>query len=140
MDHFAQYSHAIAAVLIYALIAQILNAATGIRKGNDNLAPGASQPQDYDNAGYRLDRTYMNSVEVLSFYAAIVFAAILAGASPFWINLLASAALVFRICANVVYLRGIGKGYGGIRTVFLVLISLCNLGMVAFALIAVFGG
>ncbi len=140
MEHFAQYGHAIASVLIYALIAQVLNAATGIRKGNDNLAPGASQPQEYDHSGYRLDRTYMNSVEMLTFYAAIVFAAILAGANPFWINVLASAGLVFRVCANVVYLRGMGGSYGSIRTGFVILLSLCNLGMIGLALIAVFGG
>ena len=136
MEQFAEYSHAILSVVIVALVAQILNAATGIRKGGLNMQPGAHHEADYDNPAYRLDRTYMNTVETLVFYAAIVFAAVLAGANPFWTNVLASAAMVIRVIANVIYLRGIGKGYGGIRTVFLVLFSLCNIVLVLLTIAA----
>lgn len=138
MDQFAAYSHAILSVVIYAVMAQILNAMTGIRKGAANLQPGASHPQDYGDAGYRLDRAYMNSVEMLGFFAALVFAAILAGANPFWVNLFASVAVVLRVLANVVYIRGIGKGYGGLRTNMIIGISICNLGLAVLTIVAVF--
>ena len=82
MDVFAEYGHAIASVVIYAVIAQVLNAATGIRKGSDNLVPGDTQDAKYDSSAYRLDRTYMNTIEMMPFYIALVGAAILAGANP----------------------------------------------------------
>ena len=138
MDQFAQYGLAIASVVIYAVIAQILNAATGIRKGAVDLAPGGSHGADYGDPAYRLDRTYMNTIEMLVFYAAIVFAAILAGASPLWINLLATAGMILRVAANVVYLRGIGAPYGGLRTRIIIAASLCNLAMAVLAFVAVF--
>ena len=139
MVDFSAYGHALTAVVIYALIAQVLNALTGIRKGSLDLAPGASHPQDYADGSYRLDRTYMNSIEMIVFYTAIVFAAILAGANPFWINLLASVGLLLRIAANFVYLRGIGKAYGGLRTKLVIAASAVNLAMAVFALAAIFG-
>ena len=138
MENYANYSYAILFVVIYAVIAQVLNAATGISKGGANLAPGASHEPSYDNAAYRLDRTYLNTIEMGVLYFALVGAAILAGANPFWTNLLAGLGLVFRVLANVVYLRGIGKPYGGIRTQILILASICNLGLAALALIAIF--
>lgn len=138
MDQFAAYGHAIASVVIWAVMAQILNAATGIRKGAANLAPGDTHKADYENAAYRLDRAYMNTVETLAFYAAIVVAAVLAGANPFWINLLATWALVLRIAANVVYLRGIGQAYGGLRTQMMIGVSLCNILMAVLAVAALF--
>ena len=138
MDHFSQYGHALVSVLIYALVAQVLNAVTGIRKGNENLQPGASFEQSYDNKSYRIDRAYLNTIEMLVFYAAIVFASVLAGANPFWINLLASAGLLCRLIANAVYIRGIGKAYGGVRTQLIIAASAANVGMIGFALVAIF--
>lgn len=136
MEAFASYSPAILSVIIYAVIAQVLNAATGIRKGAADLSPGATHEQAYGNSAYRLDRTYMNTIEMGVFYFALVGAAILAGAIPLWTNVLAGLGLVFRILANVVYLRGMGKPYGGIRTRIIILASLCNLGLAVLALIA----
>ena len=138
MDDFAAYGHALAAVVLYAVIAQVMNAATGIRKGNDNLVPGASHPVDYAHGGYRLDRSYMNTVENLAFFFALVGAAILAGANPLWTNIFASVGLIARIAANVVYLRGIGKGYGGLRTQIIIVHSIANLGLAVITLVAVF--
>ena len=138
MEQYAVYSYAIVSVIVYAVIAQVLNAASGISKGNADLEPGASHAQSYDNTAYRLDRTYMNTIEMGVFYFALVGAAILSGANPFWTNLLAALGVVFRILANIVYMRGIGKKYGGLRTQILILASLCNLGLALLALIAVF--
>ena len=137
MEHLSQYGHAIASVALYGVIAQVLNAATGIRKGALNMAPGENYAPNYDDPAYRLDRTYMNTIESLVFFAAIVAAAILAGASPFWINLLASLALVTRVAMLVVHLRGIGKPHNGPRSVFYVSGWVCMLVIALFALVAV---
>lgn len=133
-----QYGHAIASIVVYAVIAQVLNAMTGIRKGAAGLQPGASHPQDYGDASYRLDRTYMNTVEMLGFTVALIVAAILVGANPFWVNLLATLSLLLRLAANVVYMRGIGAPYGGIRTQLIIGISLCNFGLAGLTLWKVF--
>lgn len=138
MDQLSAYGHAIVAVVLYAVVANILNAATGIRKGSLNLAPGATVDPDYASRDWRLDRTYMNAVEMLTFYAAITFAAILAGANPFWVNLLASIGLLTRLATCVIYLQGIGAGYGGIRTIMAIIASIANVGMAILALAAVF--
>ncbi len=138
MEQFADYRWAIAAIVIYAVIAQLLNALTGIRKGSLELTPGTAPDQDYSNPSYRLDRAYMNTVEVLAFLGLVVVAAILAGVSAAWVNALTTAALAFRICAAFVYLRGIGKPYGGIRTGFMILTSLVVYALAIMTLVAVF--
>jgi len=136
MDDISNYTYAVISVVIYAIIAIVLNAVTGIRKGIAGIAPGASHQQEYNRFDYRLDRTYMNTIEMGVLYFALVGAAILTGANPFWTNLLAGLGLVFRCLANIVYLRGIGKAYGGLRTQIIILTSLCNIGLAILAIIA----
>ena len=138
MVDISSYTYAIISVVIYAIIAIVLNAATGIRKGAAGIAPGASHEQEYDRFDYRLDRTYMNTVEMGVFYFVLVGAAVLTGANPYWTNLLAGLGLIFRFLANIVYLRGIGKPYGGLRTQIIILTSVCNLGLAFLTLIALF--
>ena len=138
MEPFAPYGHALVSVALYGLVVQVLNALTGIRKGSENLEPGAGYEADYDNPSYRLDRTYMNSIEMMVFYVALVFAAVLAGANPFMVNLFATLGVILRIAINVVYLRGIGKAYGGLRTMLVIAASVCNLGLFILVLTAVF--
>lgn len=116
MQDFASYGWALAAVAVYGVMAQVLNAATGIKKGALKMVPGAHHAPDFSNPAYRLDRTYMNSVEAMVYYSALVLTAIMAGASPLWVNLFAVIGLLLRVGANVMYLRGIGGQYGGLRT------------------------
>jgi len=138
MDTFSDYGPALVSVILYAVVAQVLNAATGIRKGGEDIAPGASQEPDYQNASYRLDRTYMNTIEMMVFFIALVFAAILAGANPLWVNMLASAGVSLRIAANIFYIKGIGKAYGGLRTKISILASIVNLALATLAFLAIF--
>ena len=138
MDQFAAYGLAILSVAICALMIQVLNALTGIRKSESGLAPGGSHGSDFSDASYRLDRTYLNSVETLAFFAALVFAAIIAGASPFWVNLLASFGLLLRIGQNYVFVQGIGKPYNGFRTRLATLSAMANAGLFILTLVAVF--
>ena len=138
MEQIADYRWAIAAIVIYAVIAQVFSALTGIRKGSLKMTPGTVPDQDYGNPSYRLDRAYMNTIEVLAYLGVVVVAAILAGVSAAWVNTLTLAALAFRICAAFVYLRGIGKPYGGIRTGFMILTSLVVYALAILTLVAVF--
>lgn len=138
MNSFAAYGYSIVALVLYGVIAQVLNAMTGIKKGSLNMQPGESHAADYANPAYRLDRTYMNSVENLVILVTLVVAAVLAGANPLWTNIFASVALLARIAGNVMYLRAIGKGYGGIRTQMAIAQAICMLGLAVLALIGVF--
>lgn len=138
MEQFAAYGHALVSLVLFGLMTQILNAMTGIRKGSLNMGPGEIYKTDYSDESYRLDRAYMNSVETIGFYAVLVIAAILAGASPFWVNLLAVLGLLLRIGQNVSMIRGIGKAYGGVRTQMAIASSVVNLVLAILAIWAVF--
>ncbi|MFY9206834.1 MAG: hypothetical protein WAO67_13985, partial [Yoonia sp.] len=50
------------------------------------------------------------------FYTALVLTAVMAGADPLWVNILAVIGFLLRASANVLYLRGVGGQYGGLRT------------------------
>lgn len=138
MEQFAAYGHAIIAVATCAMMVQVLNALTGIRKSDTGLAPGQSQGVDFSDPSYRLDRTYMNSVETLTLFVALVFAAIIAGANPFWVNSLASLGLLLRIAQNYVFIRGIGKPYNGLRTRLATVSAIVNAGLFILVLGPVF--
>ncbi len=116
MQDFASYGWALAAVALYGVMAQVLNAATGMKKGAHKMIPGESYVPDFSNPSYRLDRTYMNSIEMMVFFTALVLTAIMAGADPLWVNLLAVIGLLLRVAANTLYLSGKGGQYGGLRT------------------------
>ncbi len=116
MQDFASYGWALAAVALYGVMVQVLNAATGIKKGALKMVPGANHLPDFSNPAYRLDRAYLNSIEMMVFYTALVLTAIMAGADPLFVNSLAVIGLLLRFAANVLYLRGVGGHYGGVRT------------------------
>lgn len=139
MEHFANYGHAILSIVLYAALAQVLNAMTGIRKANNKMKPGQHYEADYDSPAYRLDRAYMNGLEVLGIFAAVTFAAILAGANTFWVNLFASMVLVIRLVYTFAYFRKLGAPYGGLRTILSVLSALAILAIAVLTAIAVFG-
>ena len=139
MEQFTDYGHAILSVVLFAALAQVLNAMTSIRKSEKKMMPGQHYQSDYDDAAYRLDRAYMNAIEILGIFAAVTFAAILAGANSFWINLFASAVLVFRLIYTFAYFRKIGAAYGGFRSILATLSTLAILAMAALTAVAVFG-
>lgn len=139
MDIFGAYGHAILSVALMAISAQVLNALTGIRKNAKGMTPGQWMPSDFRDPSYRLERTYMNSVETLPFTAALIFAAILAGGSPFWVNLLATFLLLSRLVQNYVYLKGLGKPYNGLRTRLAGVTAILNFGLLIVAAGGVFG-
>lgn len=138
MDAFAAYSHALAALVIYTLIILALSPVSGRAKQKAGLAPGATPPEDYAQQAYRLNRAYLNGCETLPAFLTVTLAAILAGAAPFWVNLLAALALVARVIMIPVHLRGSGKQHAGLRSVFYVIGWACMSGLALLALVAVF--
>ncbi len=138
MDIFAQYSHAIASLVIFTLIVLFMSPFSALAKAGKGLAPGATPDQDYSDKAYRLNRAYLNGTETLPAFLTVTVAAILLGASPFWVNLLASLALVARVVMLVIHLRGVGKPHSGLRSVFYVVGWACMAVLGLMALVAAF--
>ncbi|MFD3189289.1 MAPEG family protein [Sedimentitalea sp. HM32M-2] len=116
METFTAYSHALASLVLFALIVLILSPLSAIQKQKAGLAPGATPPGDYGDMAYRLNRAYLNGTETLPAFLTVTAVAILAGASVFWVNLLASLVLVSRVLMLIFHLRGMGSPYNGPRT------------------------
>ncbi|KIC39495.1 MAPEG family protein [Leisingera sp. ANG-M7] len=138
MEAFAAYSHALAALVIFTLITLALSPFSALAKQKAGLAPGATPQQDYADKAYRLNRAYLNGCETLPAFLTVTLVAILAGAAPFWVNLLASVAVVSRVFMIFIHLQGIGKPHSGPRSVFYVLGWACMAGLAILALAAVF--
>ena len=116
MEQFAAYGHAIVSIAIFAMIGLLLGPLSAARKTSEGVESGADPAPDYSNATYRLHRAYLNAMEHAGLFVSVTVAAILAGASPFWVNVLASLFLVSRIVHLVVHLRGVGAPNMGPRT------------------------
>ena len=138
METFAVYSHAIASLVIFTLVILFLSPFSALAKAGKGLAPGATPDQDYSDKAYRLNRAYLNGTETLPAYLTVTVAAILLGASPFWVNLLASLALLARIVMLDIHMRGLGKPHSGLRSVFYVIGWACMVVMGVMALVAAF--
>ncbi|CUI01928.1 MAPEG family protein [Leisingera aquaemixtae] len=138
MEAFAAYSHALAALVIFTLIILALSPVSALAKQKAGLAPGATPREDYADKAYRLNRAYLNGCETLPAFLTVTLVAILAGAAPFWVNLLASLVLVSRMVMIVIHLRGAGKPHGGLRSVFYVIGWACIGGLALLTLAAVF--
>ncbi|WP_299665998.1 MAPEG family protein [uncultured Ruegeria sp.] len=138
MEVYAEYSHAIASLVIFTLIILFMSPFSALAKAGKGLAPGATPEQDYSDKAYRLNRAYLNGTETLPAFLAVTIAAILLGGSPFWVNLLASLALLARIVMLVIHLRGIGQPHSGLRSVTYVVGWACMVILGLIALVAAF--
>lgn len=138
MGMFAEYSHAISSVVLFTLVVLFLAPFSALAKQGKGLAPGATPEQDYSDQAYRLNRAYLNGTETLPAFVAVVTAAVLLGTSPFWVNLLASVALVARLVMLVVHIKGMGKPNSGLRSVLYVLGWACMFVIGLMALVAAF--
>ena len=138
MEVFAEYGHAVASVVILTLVILVLAPFAALAKQAKGLAPGATPEQDYSDKAYRMNRAYLNGTETLPAYLTVTVAAILMGVSPFWVNLLASVALVARLAMLVVHIQGIGKPAAGLRSVLYVVAWACMVVMGLMAAVAAF--
>ncbi|CUJ86973.1 MAPEG family protein [Ruegeria denitrificans] len=138
MEALSEYGHAVASVVIFTLIILLLAPFSALAKNAKGLAPGATPDQDYADKAYRLNRAYLNGTETLPAYLTVIVAAILMAVSPFWVNLLASVALLARLAMLVVHIRGIGKPATGLRSVLYVVAWACMVVMGIMAIVAAF--
>ncbi|WP_158968381.1 MAPEG family protein [Chachezhania sediminis] len=136
MEQFAAYSHALAAMGLFALIILLLGPASAMPKSKAGIPAGGTPVESYDNPSYRLHRAYMNSVEIGVSFAMATTAAMLTGASPGWVNLLASAFVGLRLLHTVIHVTGIGGENMGLRSVIFTLGWAC---CVILAMMAVIG-
>lgn len=139
MDGFDAYGHAIAAMALMAVIVLAIGPVSALRKQAAGLAPGATPPQDYANPAFRWHRAHGNASESMGVFAAVTVAAILAGASPLWVNWLASLFVVARVAMLVLHVGGIGRADVGPRSFAYVAGALCCFGLAGLALAKVFG-
>ena len=116
MEQFAEYGHAIVALGGTVIFGLILSPLSALKKSAIGLAPGAVPEADYSSSVYRWHRCYSNLGETVGFFAAAVVAAILAGASPFWVNLAASIFFISRLVQAYVHITGSGKPDMGARS------------------------
>lgn len=140
MDAFAAYGHALVAMAGVAILALILSPLSAMKKTAKGLAPGCQPEPDYNDACYRWHRTYGNLTESIGTFVAVTVAAMLAGVSPFWVNLLAALFLVIRIVLAVVHIRGIGGPDMSVRSFTYVAGWLVCLVLAIMAMMAVFSG
>lgn len=138
MELFAPYAHALASVALFAVVVMAFSPFSALQKGKKGLAPGAEPPADYADPAYRLHRVFQNGTDTLAIFVAVTMVAVLAGADPFWVNLLASLVLVSRIVMIVLHVAAIGSPHNGPRSIAYVAGWLCMLVLAILGLVAAF--
>ncbi|UWQ22834.1 MAPEG family protein [Jannaschia sp. W003] len=134
MDAFDPYAHAIAALALWAVVVPVL-AAVSTRGRTSDRAPCGKPVRDYADPWYRRERAFANAVEISGPFVAATVAAILAGAAPFWVNLLASLFIVLRVAMAAVHVMTENQPA---RSAFWSLALLCVLGLAVLALAGAF--
>jgi uncharacterized MAPEG superfamily protein len=132
MEVFEAYSHAILSLALWALIVTFLSGASTVGRSAEKRCDCGKPKRDYSDVVYRRERAFMNAVESSGPFIASTVAAILAGAPSFWVNLLASVAIVARLVMVAVH---IGTENQALRSASFVVGWVC---MIAMALLAVF--
>lgn len=139
MEAFAEYGHAIVSLALFALITLALSPLAGLARNRAGVAAGDSPEADYNSRDFRICRAYQNAAENIGVFAAVIAAAVLAGASPFWVNLFASLAVISRLAMLYVHIQGIGSGSEpGPRTFLFVFGWLMMLLLAIMAVVAAF--
>lgn len=121
MEIIAPYGLALATLAAIGALGLLLSPLSALKKQASGLITGAAPAEDYADPAYRWNRAFMNLTETYGYFAGITVAAILAGASPYWVNLMAAIFLVTRVLVAVVHVMGIGKPANGLRTILYVI-------------------
>lgn len=135
MEIFAPYSHAIAALALWAILVCVLAALSTMGRTSENRCDCGKPKRDYGDVVYRRERAFMNAVEGAGPYVALTLAAILSGAAPFWVNLFASVYLVARVGMAIVH---IGTENQPVRSLFFMIGLFSLLAQAVVVLSAVF--
>ncbi|UWQ17811.1 MAPEG family protein [Jannaschia sp. M317] len=128
------YAHALASLAIWAILSQVLAGVSTIGRTPDR-APCGKPVRDYSNPVYRRERAFANAIESSGPFVAATVAAMLVGASPFWVNLLASVFVVARIAMAVVHVRTENQT---MRSAFFAIGLFMTAGLALLALIGAF--
>ncbi|MEM9795123.1 MAG: MAPEG family protein [Pseudomonadota bacterium] len=129
-ETFAPYAHTIVALALWPIV-QILLSFAAV-SGTPRAKTDSGHPvRDYSDPFYRRHRAFLNAQEAAAPFIAASVAAILAGASPFWVNLFASVFLVSRlatasvhILTEVQWLRSATWLFGFLSTIALAILAL----------------
>ena len=135
MDQFDAYSHALAAIAAWGVLMVVLMGLSTTGRSPDNRTQSGMIKRDYADPTYRRARAFANAMETTGPFLAVTLAAILLGANPFWVNLLASIFLVARIFMAVVH---VGTENQGLRSLGFSIGFFCILAIAGFALVAAF--
>lgn len=109
MEQFASYGPAIASVALWALVLMVLSGLSLKGRSADALCDCGLPKRDYADPVYRQHRAFQNALETSAPFLAATLAAILAGAGPFWVNLLAGVFLLSRIAMAVVHIGTVNQ-------------------------------
>ena len=134
---FANYAHAIAALAGWGLLMMVLSLLSTSRLNSDNRTTSGLPRREYSDPGYRRFRAYANAVETTGPFLAVTLAAILIGANPFWVNLLASVFLVSRIVTALIHMFTENQNA---RSAGYIVGWLCMLGLALFSILGAFSG
>ncbi|WBU57030.1 MAPEG family protein [Paracoccus sediminicola] len=111
MEHFAEiYAQAIASLAIWPLIVLVLANVSSNGRNAELLSDCGKPKADYINVLFRRERAFMNAVEVSGPFVGATVAAILAGAPPFFVNLVSALFIVLRVAMAVVHIRSTRQG------------------------------
>lgn len=131
---FAPYAHALASLGGWAILMLVLGFLSVI--GTPRASTRSGHPvRDYSDPFYRRNRAFLNAVEIAGPFVAATVAAVLVGASPFWVNVLASVFLTSRIAMAAVH---IGTEIQPLRSAFWVIGLICCLALAAMAILGTF--
>ncbi len=135
MSQFAEYGHAIVALALWALLVCVLAALSTLGRTAEARCGCGKPKRNYADPVYRRERAFMNAVETSGPFIAATLAAILIGAAPFWVNLLASVFIAARLCMAVVH---IATTHQPLRSLFFIVGLLCILALAVSAVLAGF--
>ncbi|MEP4197362.1 MAG: MAPEG family protein [Aliishimia sp.] len=135
MDSFSDYSHALAAMSGFSILMIVLGAMSTVGRSSENRGECGTVKRDYNDVVYRRGRAFANAMEIVGPFLGATLAAILVGASPFWVNLFASIFLVARIAMAAVH---IGTTNQPMRSAFWALGTVCVMALAISAIIGAF--
>lgn len=130
---FEAYSHALASLAGFGLLIVILSMISTTGRTAENRCDCGLVKRDYADPGYRRGRAFANAIEIAGPFIAVTLAAVMVGAAPFWVNLLASVFLASRVGVAAVH---IGTTYQALRSAIWMIGTLCVL---ALGVIAIWG-
>ncbi|QFT60278.1 MAPEG family protein [Sulfitobacter sp. THAF37] len=130
MAGFEAYGHAIMSLALWSVVSIVLGMIATRGKTAENTCACGHPKRDYSNVVYRRGRAFANAMEMSGPFIGATVAAILAGANPFWVNLLAAVFLVSRVAVAAVH---IGTEIQPLRSAVWMVGFLCVLGLVGMA-------